>query len=84
MNTDLVMFLESEPDKAGLEARQKWHEIGPFSLINIVKNAKNPHINFELKFGYDPKYPNFGGQLENGQINGIGRYIITNGIIYEG
>ena len=84
LDKNLVVFLESHPDKANPDATEKWISLGPMSLVNIINHSETPEVNYDLKFGYDPKYSNFGGQIDNGQVNGIGRYIINNGIIYEG
>jgi len=77
--------MNEEPDKACLEARKKWKELGPLNFIDIEKNSKIPEINANLKFGQSTKYSNFTGQLDaDGNLCGVGRCVINNGTIYEG
>ena len=83
--SSLIDFLESEPFKAHEGAKKKWKDLGPLKLRSIEKFSYYPDIDFDLKFGHSKKYANFSGQMNvDGDIHGIGRYIVNGGTIYEG
>ena len=85
INPQLIDFFDSEPQKACMEAKKKWRDLGVFRFEEIQRFSSDKHIEFDAKFGKSVKFSHFAGQLDkNGHVEGIGRYIINNGTIYEG
>ena len=85
INPELVEFFDSEPQKACMEARKRWNELGVFQFNEIQRLSTDKTIDYDAKFGKSAKFSHFCGQLDkNGHVEGIGRYIINNGTIYEG
>jgi hypothetical protein len=63
-------------------AKDKWNELGPLRLDDIVSNSKIP-IDQSMKFGQSKFNKFIIGQLGgNGKVTGVGKEI--NHIIYEG
>jgi hypothetical protein len=63
-------------------AKDKWNELGPLKLEDIVSNSKEP-IDQTLTFGQSKFNKYIIGQLGgNGKVTGVGKEI--NHIIYEG
>jgi len=63
-------------------AKDKWNELGPLKLEDIVSNSKEP-IDQTLTFGQSKYNKYIIGQLgPNGKVTGVGKEI--NHIIYEG
>ena len=63
-------------------AKDKWNELGPLRLDDIVANSKIP-IDQSMKFGQSKYNKYIIGQLApNGKVTGVGKEI--NHIIYEG
>jgi len=63
-------------------AKEKWNELGPLRLEDIVANSQEP-IDQTLKFGQSQYNKYIIGQLgRNGKVTGVGKEI--NHIIYEG
>lgn len=62
--------------------KDKWNELGPLRLEDIVANSATP-IDQERKFGQSRYNKYIFGQLDhNGKVSGVGKEI--NHIIYEG
>lgn len=63
-------------------AKEKWNELGPLRLEDIVANSSEP-VDQTMKFGQSKYNKYLIGQLgPNGKVYGIGKEI--NHIIYEG
>jgi hypothetical protein len=63
-------------------AKEKWNELGPLRLEDIVKNSVEP-IDQSKTFGQSSFNKYIIGQLgPNGKVSGVGKEI--NHIIYEG
>lgn len=63
-------------------AKDKWNELGPLRLEDIVQNSQEP-IDQSMKFGQSSYNKYIIGQLgANGKVTGVGKEI--NHIIYEG
>jgi len=63
-------------------AKDKWNELGPLRLEDIVQNSQEP-IDQSMKFGQSSYNKYIIGQLaSNGKVTGVGKEI--NHIIYEG
>ena len=63
-------------------AKDKWNELGPLKLEEIVANSGEP-IDQTLTFGQSQHNKYIIGQLgANGKVSGVGKEI--NHIIYEG
>lgn len=85
INPELIELFDSEPQKACMEAKKKWRELGVFQFNEIERLSTDKRIDYDAKFGKSVKFSHFCGQLDkNGHVEGIGRYIINNGTIYEG
>jgi hypothetical protein len=85
INPELIEFFDAEPSKACMEAKKKWRDLGVFRFEEIMRFSNDKNIDYEAKFGKSVKFSHFAGQLDkNGHVEGIGRYIINNGTIYEG
>tara|TARA_B110000503_G_C6764146_1_gene256680 strand:- start:59 stop:259 length:201 start_codon:yes stop_codon:yes gene_type:complete len=63
-------------------AKEKWNELGPLRLEDIVANSAES-IDQTMKFGQSKYNKYIIGQLgANGKVSGVGKEI--NHIIYEG
>ena len=63
-------------------AKDKWNELGPLRLEDIISNSKEP-IDQSMTFGQSKYNRYIIGQLgHNGKVTGVGKEI--NHIIYEG
>ena len=75
----------SEKDSHGVAlkaAKDKWNELGPLKLEDIVANSDEP-IDQSMAFGQSKYNQYIIGQLgSNGKVSGVGKEI--NHIIYEG
>mmetsp|Transcript_12893 Transcript_12893/g.19975 ORF Transcript_12893/g.19975 Transcript_12893/m.19975 type:complete len:216 (-) Transcript_12893:20-667(-) len=87
---ELIQNLKSEPKSLKAEALTRWRNLGPVSLMEILRKSSNDNpIVFERKVGASDKSFNFDifGQLvetkSGNQITGIGRANYRN-ILYEG
>lgn len=80
--TDTSMAAEDSQGVALKAAKDKWNELGPLRLDDIVANSQIP-IDQTLSFGQSKYNKYIIGQLGgNGKVTGVGKEI--NHIIYEG
>lgn len=83
--TPIAMAVESgvcEKGVANKEAMDKWHELGPLLLEEIIRNSEIP-IDQSRSFGQSAFNQHIIGQVgSNGKVSGVGKEI--NHIIYEG
>lgn len=82
--TPMMMTAETVCEKgvANKEAMDKWHELGPLLLEEIVRNSEIP-IDQSRAFGQSAFNQHIIGQVgSNGKVSGVGKEI--NHIIYEG
>ena len=61
LNPELLEFFDSEPNKACMEARKKWRELGVFRFEEIERFSTDKKINFDAKFGKSVKFSHFTG-----------------------
>jgi hypothetical protein len=73
---------ESPPGLALQAVKDKWNELGPLRLEDIIANSDEP-LNQQFQFGQSAYSEFIIGQLgPDGRVQGVGKEI--NNIIYEG
>jgi len=81
--TETSMMTDNDQHGVALKAaKDKWNELGPLKLADIVANSQI-QIDQSLQFGTSKYNKYIKGQLgPNGKVTGVGKEI--NHIIYEG